>query len=149
MGADLSVRKTGRLVLVSDHWKVYFWEKEGKRRSRERDRRKEVRWAHTRKNTEWEGQDFRGEREELALPKAIKVWFTYPLNKSTYSPSLPFFQVCGSYHSVPTPTLPLALFFPLTLAWQNCEFWQGFAHMEDSCVSSQRLHIFYLQCVCV
>lgn len=68
------------------------------------------------------GPRLKGEREQLALPKAIKVWFTHSLNKSTYHPSLPFFQVCGFHRSAPTPTMPSALSFPPTLAWQNCEF---------------------------
>lgn len=95
------------------------------------------------------GQDCRGEREQLAIPKAIKVWFTHSLNKSTYRPSLPFFQVCGSCRSMPTPTLPLGFSFPVTLTWQNSEFQQGFAHMEDSCASCQSLHILHLLCVCL
>lgn len=68
------------------------------------------------------GPRLKGEREQLALPKAIKVWFTHSLNKSTYHPSLPFFQVCGFHRSAPTPTVPSALSFPPTLTWQNCEF---------------------------
>lgn len=97
------------------------------------------------------GARLKGEREQLALPKAIKVWFTHSLNKSTYHPSLPFFQVCGSYHSVPTPTLPLALSFPRTLAWQNCEFQQGLCSHGKTVVHlvSPR-HIFlHLLCLCV
>lgn len=95
------------------------------------------------------GARLKGEREQLALPKAIKVWFTHSLNKSTYHPSLPFFQVCGSYHSVPTPTLPLALSFPRTLAWQNCEFQQGLrSHGRRMCILSAPAIYFCTCYVC-
>ena len=145
-------QKKGRLVFVSDHWK-FRGGKRGRRSETEAVRQtgvKEGRWEQTRKDwAKGGGQDCRGEREQLAIPKAIKVWFTHSLNKSTYRPSLPFFQVCGSCRSMPTPTLPLGFSFPVTLTWQNSEFQQGFAHMEDSCASCQSLHILHLLCVCL
>lgn len=89
------------------------------------------------------GPRLKGEREQLALPKAIKVWFTHSLNKSTYHPFLPFFQVCGFHCSAPTPTVPSALSFSPTLAWQNCEF-----HNETcaSCRPPWTVFFFFFTC---
>lgn len=109
-----------------------------------------VRWEHARK--EWvRAAELKEVGEWLALPKAIKVWFTHSsfLNKSTCRSLSLSFKCVG-----PTPPSPphlLALFLPLALTWQNCESWRGFANVEDSCASCQslrNLHLFVLVHVC-
>lgn len=126
MSAYLSVEEGGGSSLCEQLLKSVF---------PRRWKSKQQGWR-TQGKTEWvrEREGGRAEMEPLALPKPLK--FDSPtLNKSTDHPSLPFFQVWGSYQRTPTPTLPLAPSF-LSLARILTSFFFLCSHRRESGIMS-------------
>lgn len=101
MSAYLSVEEGGGSLLCEQPLKSVF-----PRRWKSR----QLGWR-TQGKTKWE----RGLRLSRLLSQKPLKFDSPTLNKSTDHPSLPFFQVWGSYQRTPTPTLPLAPSF-LSLA---------------------------------
>lgn len=138
MSADLSVRK--------EKARVYEWPSQSVllRRGGWRERRKGSKVGTTQEKAVWEGQNWRGRENGLHSQKPLKFDFPTPhsLNKSTCRSLSPFLLGVRVPPTPPLqpPTLSLALSFPLALTCQNCEFWQGFANMENSCSSCHSLH---------
>ena len=62
-------------------------------------------------NTRYDRVRERGLSESCLLSQKLLKFHSPTLNKSTDHPSLPFFQVWGSYQRTPTPALPFAQSF--------------------------------------
>lgn len=99
----------------------------------------EVRGEHTRKRCV-RGARLKGERENgLHSQKPLKFDSPTPhsLNKSTCRSPSPFLSSVWDPPFHPHPAFGALPPSP----WQDCEFWQGFANIQDSCASCQTLHI--------